>query len=334
MRASRIRILLGIGVAALAAAVLPTTAATAAPAGDVSPPYVIYGVGTLKTGLPLIARIPGSSQRVVVSESKGFHFLPSASLDGSVVSYITIRNPGQQQTWSLVIRKDGVVVERQPFGLVGGVLPSVSDDGSTVVTGGANGLKAFDVARGRWRPLCPACPELSSSSTASLSPDGRMVAVGRKILGSLYIEIRRISDGRRVAIASTGSSAFAGSPAWNATSDTVAYVYGVNVNQKTVGTIRTLTVTGVDSATKFADTSTATGVHYFTSPKWIDGEVWAIESIITPENALTSQVVTAASWKASPVAVGAPLYQGKQLWRAELLFIAAWTNTAPTAAHR
>ena len=211
-------------------------------------------------------------------------------------------------------------------------LPSVSADGSIVLIAGANGLKAFDVKRQKWSAFCTGCPTTSISS-AAVSPDLRKVAMSHKDIGIQYMEIYRVSDGRRLA-RTTIQSTF-GNPAWNPASDTVAYVDNEPGGGLGAGGIRTLTTSGVVADSKFinsGETSMAGRNIMYVSPIWINNAVWAIRLAIGSQASLTARVVTAKNWNSAPRMFGKPLYSGNEFWRVELLAFVGWSAALPTPA--
>ena len=301
-----------------------------ASAGDVPPIVVIYGAGkSVDKGLTLIAQVPGSGTSVPASAKTGLNLAASSSTDGRVVAYLALRGSGSNAAgWVLMIRQDGVLLRRTLIKDV--AIPSVSADGSTVLVTGLNGLKAFDVKRQRWSAFCTGCPTTSISS-AAISPDRRKVAMSHKDVGIQYMEIYRVSDGRRLA-RTTIEGTF-GNPAWNAASNTVAYA-----SPQTTGSlvgIRTLTTSGVVADTKFKSTSaspTGRAVNYV-SPTWINNAVWAMRLTFSTDGDLVARVVTAENWNSAPRAFGGPLYSGKEAWRMELLAFVGWSAALPTPAH-
>ena len=301
-----------------------------ASAGDVPPIVVIYGAGkSVDKGLTLIAQVPGSDMSVPVSAKTGVNLAASSSTDGRVLVYLSLQNHGKSQQLYLMIRKDGVLLRHIPFG-VGAILPSVSADGSIVLAAGPNGLKAFDVKRQRWSAFCTGCPTTNFSS-AAISPDRRKVAMEHKDVGIQYMEIYRVSDGRRLA-RTTIEGTF-GNPAWNAASNTVAYA-----SPQTTGSlvgIRTLTTSGVVADTKFISTSASPAgrtINYV-SPTWINNAVWAMRLTFSTDGDLVARVVTAENWNSAPRAFGGPLYSGKEAWRMELLAFVGWSAALPTPAY-
>ena len=209
-----------------------------ASAGDIPPIVVIYGTGeSIAKGITLTAQVPGSGTSVQASAKTGINLAASSSTDGRVVAYLSIR-PSEDNAagWILMIRKDGVLLRHVPISNT--IIPSVSADGSIVLASGPNGLKAFDVKRQKWSAFCTGCPTTSISS-AAVSPDLRKVAMSPKVIGIQYMEIYRVSDGRRLARTTIQSSL--GIPAWNSASDTVAYVDNKPGGGVGAGGIRTLT---------------------------------------------------------------------------------------------
>ncbi|CAB4934125.1 unannotated protein [freshwater metagenome] len=304
-----------------------------ASAGDVPPIVVIYGAGkSVDKGLTLIAQVPGSDMSVPVSAKTGVNLAASSSTDGRVLVYLSLQNHGKSQQLYLMIRKDGVLLRHIPFG-VGAILPSVSADGSIVLAAGPNGLKAFDVKRQRWSAFCTGCPTTNFSS-AAISPDRRKVAMEHKDVGIQYMEIYRVSDGRRLARTTIQNSI--GNPAWNAASDTIAYVDNNSFTGLALGGIRTLTTSGVVADTKFISTSKdpmAERMFSYTSPTWINNAVWAIRLAFGSKGFLATRVVTAKNWNSAPRAFGGSLYSGNEFWRLEVLGFVGWSAALPTPAH-
>ncbi len=301
-----------------------------ASAGDVPPIVVMYGAGkSVDKGITLIAQVPGSGTSVPASAKTGLNLAASSSTDGRVVAYLALRGSGGNSAgWVLMIRQDGVLLRRTLIKDV--VIPSVSADGSTVLIAGPNGLKAFDVKRQRWSAFCTGCPTTSISS-AAISPDHRKVAMSHKDVGIQYMEIYRVSDGRRLA-RTTIEGTF-GNPAWNPASNTVAYV-----SPQTAGSlagIRTLTTSGVVANTKFNSTSASPAGRTvsYVSPTWIKNAVWAMRLTLSTDGNLAARVVTAKDWNSAPRTVGGPLYSGKEIWRVELLAFVGWSAALPTPAH-
>ena len=247
---------------------------------------------------------------VPVSAKGGFNLLASSSTDGRVVAYLSVPHFGTSSQSYVMIRKDGKLLQHMPTG-AGAIFPSVSGDGSIVLASGPNGLKAFDVERQRWSAFCSGCPTTNMSS-AVISPDHRKVAISRKDLAIEYLEIYRISDGHRLA--RTANHLAAGNPAWNADSNTVAYVDTDDTTGVQLGVIRTITASGVVADTKF-DATTVRPVDAreisYVSPIWINNAVWA----------------------STPRAFGGPLYSGDELWRATFLAFVGWSAALPTPAH-
>ena len=302
-----------------------------ASAGDVPPIVVIYGAGkSVDKGITLIAQVPGSGTSVPASAKTGLNLAASSSTDGRVVAYLALRGSGSNAAgWVLMIRQDGVLLRRTLIKDV--VIPSVSADGSTVLVVGPNGLKAFDVKRQRWSAFCTGCPTTNISS-AAISPDCRKVAMSHKDVGIQYMEIYRVSDGRRLA--RTTLEGTLGNPAWNAASNTVAYA-SVQTTGLTLGGIRTLTTSGVVADTKFISTkaSSAGRTIRYVSPTWIDDAVWAMRLTFSTDGNLAARVVTAENWNSAPGGFGGPLYSGKEAWRIELLAFVGWSAALPTPAH-
>ena len=306
---------------------------TAASAGDVPPIVVMYSVGkSLDAEVTLIAQVPGSDASVPVSAKGGFNLLASSSTDGRVVAYLSVPHFGTSSQSYVMIRKDGKLLQHMPTG-AGAIFPSVSGDGSIVLASGPNGLKAFDVERQRWSAFCSGCPTTNMSS-AVISPDHRKVAISRKDLAIEYLEIYRISDGHRLA--RTANHLAAGNPAWNADSNTVAYVDTDDTTGVQLGVIRTITASGVVADTKF-DATTVRPVDAreisYVSPIWINNAVWAIRAQLTPGKHLSVRLVTAKDWDSTPRAFGGPLYSGDELWRATFLAFVGWSAALPTPAH-
>jgi hypothetical protein len=305
---------------------------TAASAGDIPPIVVIYGTGkSVDKGITLTAQVPGSDTSVQASAKTGTNLAASSSTDGRVVAYLSIRtSEGNAAGWILMIRQDGVLLRHIPIS--NAIIPSVSADGSIVLIAGANGLKAFDVKRQKWSAFCTGCPTTNISS-AAVSPDLRKVAMSHKDIGIQYMEIYRVSDGRRLARTAIQSSF--GNPAWNPASDTVAYVDNEPGGGVGAGGIRTLTTSGVVADTKFInsdETSMAGRSIVYVSPTWINNAVWAIRLAIDIEGYLAARVVTAKNWNSTPRMLGKPLYAGDQFWRIELLAFVGWSAALPTPA--
>ena len=303
---------------------------TAASAGDVPPIVVMYGTGKSPTkDMTLTAQVPGSGKSVQVSAKTGVNLAASSSTDGRVVAYLSIRrSEGNALGWILMIRQDGVLLRHIP--IANTVFPSVSADGSIVLVAGPNGLKAFDVKRQRWSAFCTGCPTTSVSS-AAISPDHRKVAMSHKDLGIGYLEIYRVSDGRRLARTTTEGTF--GNPAWNAASNTVAYV-STQTTGLTLGVIRTLTTSGVVADTKFNSTSASPAgrtINYV-SPIWINHAVWAMRLTFSTHGYLAARLVTAKNWNSAPRTFGRPLYSGNEFWRIELLGFVGWSAALPTPA--
>lgn|GEM_PF-5799990 len=303
-----------------------------ASAGDIPPIVVIYGTGkSVEKGISLTAQVPGSDTSVQVSAKTGTNLAASSSTDGRVVAYVSLRSSGGNASdLNLMIRKDGVLLRRVSMESV--FLPSVSADGSIVLIAGVNGLKAFDVKRQKWSAFCTGCPTTSISS-ASVSPDLRKVAMSHEDIGIQYMEIYRVSDGRRLA-RTTIQSTF-GNPAWNPASDTVAYVDNEPGGGPGAGGIRTLTTSDVVADSKFinsGETSMAGRNIMYVSPIWINNAVWAIRLAIGSQASLTARVVTAKNWNSAPRMFGKPLYSGNEFWRVELLAFVGWSAALPTPA--
>ena len=336
-------VVVGSALAGSAALSLLSGAAPAV-AGDAPPVVVIYSTGHHpQVGLHLVARHPGVRGGVLVSAAQGIQGFPSASVDGRVIAYVLVRKDRHSAlSYSTIIRKDGVVVRRvagtaSPLGVL---IPTVNEAGTKVVLGGDQGLRVYDVASNRIHPLCPNCPEMTSVTRASLSPDGRKVAIIRKINGTEYVEIRRLDTGRRMAIAEASLLAY--SAAWNPASDTVAFSTVSAVDPQTSGEVHTLTVSGVESTTAFVGHGSGSLQEIYLSAAWVNGQVWAVKINYSvtddpatgqPTGSLRAQVVTAADWTATPIAVGEPLYDGPQFWRLELLGFVGWASALPAPAH-
>jgi hypothetical protein len=157
--------------------------------------------------------------------------------------------------------------------------------------------------------------------------------MSHKDIGIQYMEIYRVSDGRRLA-RTTIQSTF-GNPAWNPASDTVAYVDNEPGGGLGAGGIRTLTTSGVVADSKFinsGETSMAGRNIMYVSPTWINNAVWAIRLAIGSEVTLTARVVTAKNWNSAPRMFGKSLYSGNEFWRVELLAFVGWSAALPTPA--
>ena len=306
---------------------------TAASAGDIPPIVVIYGIGkSAGKGITLTAQVPGSDTSVQVSAKTRANVAASSSTDGRVVAYLSVSpSKGIAAGWILMIRQDGVLLRHIPISNY--IIPSVSADGSLVLAAGTNGLKTFDVKRQRWSAFCTGCPTTNISS-AAISPDLRKVAISHKDLGIQYMEIIRISDGRRLARTTIQGSI--GNPAWNPASDTVAYVDNEQTTGLSLRVIKTLTAAGVVANTKFnANNLSAVAdrtINYL-SPIWINNAVWAIRLTLSTQGYLAARVVTAKNWNSEPRTFGKPLYAGKEFWRIEVLAFVGWSAVLPTPAH-
>lgn len=305
--------LAGAAAVATSLAVLPGSAL----AGDgLGGPVVISVQGSGFPGQPgadsrrmrITARPLSAPMRsaVVIVGGAALMLYPSASLDGRTLTYVRATSANTTEP-SLVIVRDGV---KTVIPKVSG-LGQASPDGSLVWFPDVKGrVRALDVVTGAQTAACPKCPRTSNDPfLASVSPDGAYIALLSRLQADpsgAVVEIRRQSDGRRVAATPWGVGPVPSGLSWSPDSQAIAFSSGEDPTPESYNGfgIQILTVRGEVRDTAFRPAKRE--VALYGSPIWLDGRVWATRVSIgqEPGAMLRSVVVSAASWDARPTVAG------------------------------
>lgn len=307
--------------------------APSASAGDgPTPAVLLYSSLDGSGGYPALATVPGSNTTVTISGKTTVNLLPSASADGSVVTYLVTRTVSGLPVYAFVVRKNGRMVHRVRMGLDVGVFPRTSSDGSAVVFGGPGGLRALDVATGADELVCPKCPALSSISSGTLSPDNSKIAIEHRTSGENVIEVFRIRDGHSIATAPVAIGAGNSYVAWKPDGSALAFVSKpTGAAPSNLGGIYTLTMGGTVARTSFHQPTSAKKQIAFLSPFWRDDSVWAIRFTVDAGVSMSGQVVSASDWQHPFHTVGAVMWKGTNEQQFPVWALSSWTNAMPTA---
>lgn len=318
--------------AALSALVLAGQALPAQ-AGDVSPPYFVFGDVVVTPEGELTSSVvaqrvdrPARTAYPLTSGSVA-NYAPSVSRDGRVLAFVRLDQSEGQSSIRLVITVDGRTVLRakDPLSPM-----AVTPDGSAVTWVSQDGsVQAYRVATGEQVTLCDDCA--ANGTYASLSPDGRKLAVRvRSNDPDGGIVIRRLSDLRVLARTPSDLDPLDPSVTWRPDSRQVAYGDQRQTSAGLVFGIRTLTTGGRVGRTAFdAGSEPPVGgvVPVYVSPAWVNGTVWAIRLEFAAADKVRIVPVTAAGWKDTPVA-GTPLRVVRS-YTAVLAAIGSWATTRP-----
>lgn len=303
-----------LAAAALAVALMPP----AAHAGEEVGAPVALAVTPLDSGRTLITARPLSAplSGADVIARGALMFYPTASTDGRTLAYVRFTSLAfpERGATTVVVRDGRRILAKKALSI-----PLVSPDGSTVwFSNRARVLVSLNVTTGERRIVCPECPVPERLLAGSVSPDGRFVArlVGTAQAPQGVVEIRRISDGRRVAAARWLVGPLNAFLPWSPDGRTIAFSTGAGSGgSPTTVVIRTLSVDGEVQDTAFAGSPTSpAGAEFYTSPVWLRDRVWATKVVLTGAQAsgrVTAYAVSAADWDSAPVVVGRPLVKSK-----------------------
>jgi hypothetical protein len=295
--------------AALTVSVLVVQAAPVH-AGDVPPPYFVYGDAMVPpagglTSVVVAQRVDRPARTAYALTGGDLpSYGPSVSRDGRVLAFVRVRDVSRPSSARLVITVDGrsVLRVKDPASLM-----AVTPDGSAVTWVGTDGsVQAYRVATAEQVTLCDECAQ--DGSYAALSPDGRKIAlrVPGTASNTSRVVIRRLSDSRVLARTPAKPDTFDPSVAWRPDSRQVAFsdqrsISGVGLSFA----ISTLTTRGAFGRTAFAsggELPVGEIPPAYVSPAWVDGAVWAVRLEFRAAESVHVVAVSAPTWKDTPVA--------------------------------